>query len=313
MTVREFFHFMQIIDDFDSTEERYKALLGMDIYIAKSWSDFDKRWASLGTVGAEFVLELMEPSKDPADFDSPLPKFWNRHGQHFHSLSWYYDNDEMPRFIERLKEAGIRVIDPYPDTDDYGRTKTIFTHPKDTFGQMEFQGIRGDEHLSEDGHFSKHLDPEWTGDWWRDEFGLGLLGVSHVTTMVDDLDRAKRFYTDLLDGALFHEETTADRQSAYVCVGGAVPGREIVVELARPTDPDSRIGRDHADHGNMPHSMSLKVRDLEAASSHVDNVGLSIIERSDDGFLIDPADLANGPVFCTTRALPDDPRGWISG
>ena len=81
MTTREFFHLMQIVDDFDDAEERYKALLGMDIFGPKHWSDFDKRWASLGTVGREFVFEIMEPSKDEADFGSPLPKFRNRHGQ----------------------------------------------------------------------------------------------------------------------------------------------------------------------------------------------------------------------------------------
>jgi catechol 2,3-dioxygenase-like lactoylglutathione lyase family enzyme len=313
MTVREFFHFMQIVDDFDDAEAKYKALLGLDVYAEKHWSDFDKRWASLAVVGPEFVLELMEPSKDEADRDSPLPKFWHRHGEHFHSLSWFYDNDELPAFIERLRAAGIRVIDPYPELDDPTRTKTIFTHPKDTFGQMEFQGIRVD---SEDGFHrsAAHLDPEHTGAWWRDEFPLGLLGTSHITTIVDDLDRARTLWTDLLDGQVFHEETTADRSSMFVLVGGAVPGREIVVEVALPVPGESRIAIDQMQHGSMPHSLSLRVADLDAAATHVGNVGLSIIERSDDAFLIDPTELHNGVVYCTTRALRRRRgRSWLPG
>ena len=65
--------------------------------MAKSWSDFDKRWASLSVVGPDFVLEIMEPSKVEADRDSPLPKFRYRHGQHLHSLSWYVDAEDMSR------------------------------------------------------------------------------------------------------------------------------------------------------------------------------------------------------------------------
>jgi catechol 2,3-dioxygenase-like lactoylglutathione lyase family enzyme len=313
MSMREFFHLMQIVDDFDDAEARYKALLGMDIFGPKHWSDFDKRWASLGTVGREFVFEIMEPSKDEADFGSPLPKFRNRHGQHLHSLSWYYDNDEIGAFAERLTAAGIRVIDPYPDTEDFaGRTKTIFTHPKDSFGQMEFQGIvvGGD---SESRMKAAHLDPDWTGEWWRDEFPLGLIGVSHITTIVDDMDRARSFWSELLEGVIFHEETGPDRSSCFVAVSTTIPGREIVVELAQPTDPDSLIGQDQAGHGNIPHAMNLRVKDLDAARAHVEGIGFNIIENSDEAFLIDPADLANGVVYCTTRPLPNDPRGWING
>jgi catechol 2,3-dioxygenase-like lactoylglutathione lyase family enzyme len=311
MAIREFFHLMQIVDDFDAAEERYRALLGMDMYIEKQWSDFDKRWASLGVVGREFVFELMEPSKDEADFSSPLPKFRNRHGQHFHSLSWYYDNDEISDFADRLRAADIRVIEPYPDME--GRPKTIFTHPKDTFGQMEFQGIIPDAPIHPDYRPPNHLDPDWVGEWWRDEFALGLIGCSHLTTLVNDLDRARTFYTELLGATAFHEETTADRSSVFVVVGGSLPGREIVVELAHPTDPSSRIGLDQAEHGDLPHSMSWRVKDLDAAAAHVESIGCRIVERSDDGFLIDPADLFNGVVYCTTRSLPNDPRGWIEG
>lgn len=312
MTVREFFHLMQIVDDFDAAESRYKALLGLDMFVDKHWSDFDKRWASLGVAGPEFVFELMEPSKDEVDFGSPLPKFRNRHGQHFHSLSWYYDNDEIGTFVERLQAAGVRVIDPYPESDDPSRTKTIFTHPKDTFGQMEFQGIHVNGGPAQPMK-AAHLDPEHTGAWWRDEFPLGLLGVSHMTTMVSDLDRARSLWTDVFDGEIFHEETTADRQSFFVLLGASVPGREIVVEVALPTAADSRIGLDQAAHGDMPHSISLRVKNLDAAAAHVESIGCSIIEPTDDTFLIDPADLFNGVVYCTTRSLPNEPRAWIEG
>src|SRR3712207_8555914 len=62
-------------------------------------------------------------------------------------------------FRSRLRAMGIRVIEPYvaagvalgPDA-----AGTFFTHPKDTFGQLEFQSLsassfarRSEEHTSE--------------------------------------------------------------------------------------------------------------------------------------------------------------------
>ena len=109
MPIREFFHLMQIVDDFDDTETRYQTLLSPQVFMAKSWSNFDKRWASLSAVGPDLVLEMMEPSKLDEDQQSPLPKFHRRHGQHLHSLSWYVDTDDVVPLIERMRRYGIRV------------------------------------------------------------------------------------------------------------------------------------------------------------------------------------------------------------
>ena len=37
MPIREFFHLMQIVDDFDDTERRYGALLAPHVYGPKRW------------------------------------------------------------------------------------------------------------------------------------------------------------------------------------------------------------------------------------------------------------------------------------
>jgi extradiol dioxygenase family protein len=300
MPIREFFHLMQIVDDFDDTETRYQTLLSPQVFMAKSWSNFDKRWASLSAVGPDLVLEVMEPSKLDEDQQSPLPKFHRRHGQHLHSLSWYVDTDDVVPLIERMRRYGIRVITPYDNRGDEAPvqpTLTFFTHPRDTFGQLEFQGFS--PHSDRD----PHLKPGWTGAFWRDEHPLGIQRTSHLTTVVADLDRAQAFYADVLDAPAFYTETGPDRRSAFVFVG-----TETVVELAEPTGEDSRIGEDLASHGEVPHAMTFKVADLGAVEEHLANVGMGIAQQTESLIVVDPADMSNALVGFTTRQLPDDPR-----
>jgi catechol 2,3-dioxygenase-like lactoylglutathione lyase family enzyme len=301
MPIREFFHLMQIVDDFDDAEGRYQALLAPQVYAPKRWSDFDLRWASLANIGPDFVLEIMEPSKQTEHLSSPLPKFYARHGEHLHSMAWFVDDDDMTTLMERMRAWGVRVITPYEgrsESADPEPMQTFFTHPKDTFGQMEFQS------LSSDGHRDPHLGPDWSGAFWQDEHPLGLERMSHITTVVGDLDRASAFYEEVLDAPAFHREDGPDRRSAFVMVGS-----EAVVELAQPTAATGRLGQDLADHGELPHAVTFKVADLAAVEKHLGAIGMGVAERADTTLVVEPADLSNAVVGFTTRVLPGDPRG----
>jgi catechol 2,3-dioxygenase-like lactoylglutathione lyase family enzyme len=301
MPIREFFHLMQIVDDFDAAEERYQALLAPHVYHPKRWSDFDLRWASLAIVGPDFVLEIMEASKQPEHRHAPLPKFYARHGQHLHSLSWFVDDEDMGNLIEHMKARGVRIITPYeehPERADQEPMQTFFTYPKDTFGQLEFQSV------SRYGQRDPHLSPDWSGAFWRDEHPVGLERMSHITTAVEDLERACTFYEEVLDAPAFHQEEGRQHRSAFVMVG-----TETVVELAQPTTTTSRLGQDLAEHGELPHAVTFKVADLEAVEKHLSAIGMGVAERMDATIIVDPADLSNALVGFTTRQLPGDPRG----
>jgi extradiol dioxygenase family protein len=299
MPIRKLFHFMHIVDDFDVTAARYDALFAPDAYAPKHWSDFDKRWASLAVVGPDFILEIMEPSKEAADGGSPLPKFHNRHGDHLHSFAWLVDADDLVSLAHRMQDGGVRVVTPYGSLDgEDGKpgAQTFFTHPKDTFGQLEFQS------WTPESGSPPHTKADWTGAYWRDEHPIGLLGMSHLTTVVADLDRARTFYEERLDAPAFFEETTADRTSVYALVGD-----DTVVEIAQPTGTDSALARDLAAHGELPHAMTFKVRDLDATIAHVSNVGIGFT-REGDTITLDTGDMHNAVVAFTTRQLPNDPR-----
>jgi len=294
MPIGKFFHLIHIVDDHDAAAARYDALLASHVYRPKHWSPFDKRWASLAMIGPDFVIELMEPSNDPADVGSPLPKFRARHGQHLHSMAWFVDGDDLEVVRKRMVERGVRALEPYGPVAD--GALTFFTFPKDTFGQLELQAVTADA-------VEPHLDEAWTGAFWRDEHPLGIERLSHLTTIVNDVEKARSFYADAMGAPAFHEETGPDRRSVFVLVG-----TETVVELAQPTAGDSRLALDLAEHGEIPHAITFKVSDLDAVKAHAGDVGIGGAERSDDTLVLDPDDMFNAVVAFTTRVLPNDPR-----
>lgn len=286
---------MQIVDDFDSAQRFYDGLLEPETFMPKSWSDFDKRWASLGVIGPNFVLEIMEPSALPEDQAAPLPKFRSRHGQHWHSFSWFVDADDMPSLIERLRGQGVRVISPYPTGEEV--PKTIFTHPKDTFGQLEIQSLTAG---------NDERDPRFAEGWsaarWL-EGPLQLERASHLTLVVPELDQARTVYEKCLEAVPFHEATTTDRESVYLLVG-----TETVIELARPRSTDSRIGQDLARHGAIPHATTFKVRDLGVALRRVEDLGLRYESDGGSTVTLDPEQTLDAVISFTDATLPGDPR-----
>src|SRR4051812_38161361 len=180
MPVRKFFHLMHVVDDFDAAEAFFGDLFSPLTYTPKHWSDLDKRWASLARVGDDFVLELMEPSKDEADQSSPIPKFRSRFGQHLHSMSWLVDEDDMQAVFDKIR-SGVRVVNNvggvFPHDGAATVPMVIFTHPRDTFGQLEFMAAT-DRGRNNDPVY----EPGWSSAFWREEQPLGIQRTSHFVT-----------------------------------------------------------------------------------------------------------------------------------
>jgi len=181
--------------------------------------------------------------------------------------------------------------------DDVDPGNTIFTHPKDTFGQLEFEGKR--EHWRQR---DPRFQPGWSLAPWRDG-PLGIERLSHMTTVVHDLDRARLFYEGTLAAVTFHEEASGNARSAFLLVG-----LDTVIELAQPVSEGSRLAADLAANGELPHSATLKVRDLAAAEAHVEKLGIRVDERRSDSMTLDPAGCFGAVWSFTERDLPGDPR-----
>lgn len=238
---------MTMVDDFDDADAIVQSMFVPEIFMPKSWSDFDKRWASLNRVGPDFVLELMEASTAEEDQASPLPKFARRFGQHLHSFVWYVDTDDHVPTFRRLRAGGVRVAGPAgllpDDIADEDVPSVLFTHPKDTFGQIELSALPS-------GHPDPVFDPDWNGAEEREEQPLGILRVSHFTNSVDDVDRAKQVFADFLGGTVFHEahdeESDASTCSSVPTRSWSSPSRSRRAPASPTTSPPtarSRTGR----------------------------------------------------------------------
>jgi catechol 2,3-dioxygenase-like lactoylglutathione lyase family enzyme len=306
MQIREFFHLIHIVDDEDEVDAFYDELFGVHRFHPKHFADNEKRWASLSMV-SDLMLEVIEPSSAESDQHMPLSRFRTRFGQHFHSLAWYSDQEDVRPLFNDLRAAGVRIAKPgggfFPDGDiDPGNT--IFTHPKDTFGQLEFEGIQ--RHWID-------VDPRFKEGWslspWRDG-PLGIERLSHMTTVVRSADRARDFYERHLAADTFHERTTAAAKSAFTMVG-----TDTVIELAQPVDSTSRLAADLAENGEIPHSATFRVRDLTAVVAHAEKLGVKTLDPEPDEDLaitLDPADCFGAVWSFTDRDLPDDPRGPVA-
>jgi hypothetical protein len=300
--VSELFHLMHVVDDIDAAQLWLDRLLQPVPFGPKGWSPFDKRWATLNRVGDDLVYELMEPSKAEEDASFPLPKFQARFGEHLHSLAWYVDAAEMGPLFEKIRGAGVRIA--RPDGVLYGPDEVvdpppslIFTHPRDTFGQVELMVRDPDGPMRDPGD-----RPDFRPDRWYEEHP-GKLRRTRFTVGVSDLDRGLAFFEGMLGGTRFLDEASTDRQSTYVFVG-----TQTVVELARPTGEGSPLAVDLATNGELPHSVTIECGDLEGAERHVEGMGLGVIDRSGDAFTIDPKDAFNAVIIFTDRTLPGDPR-----
>jgi hypothetical protein len=165
--------------------------------------------------------------------------------------------------------------------------QTIFTHPKDTGGQLEFVGVQG-RALA----FDPRSNPSWTPRPPASS-PLTLVGVSHFTTSTLDPPRLKGLYARVLSAQTLREE------------GGSVVLRvgDQAVELAAPVSAGSRQGRDVAANGELPYAVTFRVADLEAAERHATAVGVRIAERAAGTLVLEPHDMCGAVVALTDMEL----------
>jgi catechol 2,3-dioxygenase-like lactoylglutathione lyase family enzyme len=295
----EFFHLIHIVDDEDEVDTFYDRLFAPQRFVERHWMEGEKRWASLSMV-SDLMLEVIEPSGKDSDAHMALSKFRRRHGQHFHSLSWYVDPADVKPLFDRLRAADVRVAKPGggiygSEVADPGNT--IFTHPKDTFGQLEFEGK-----LAHWEQRDPRFQPGWTVAPWR-QGPLGIERISHMTTLVRDLDRARQFYEHALGGVVLDEQRAVTARRVFVLVG-----TDTVIELAQPTAEGSPLATDLAAHGELPHAATFKVRDLAAVEDHAARIGVGVVERDESTLTLDPADCFGAVWSFTERDIPGDPR-----
>jgi len=105
----------------------YEQALGLKLAGYDEVDDQGVRVAMLDI--GESRIELLEPTRP----DSPVEKFMSKRGEGIHHIAVRVDNIEQA--LERLKTAGVRLIDEKPKRGAHN-TRIAFVHPASTHGVL---------------------------------------------------------------------------------------------------------------------------------------------------------------------------------
>ncbi|GAB92343.1 hypothetical protein [Gordonia rhizosphera] len=295
MTLGKISHLIHMTGDLAALDAWYDDVFGVKRgWMDNDFLDMELRDASLLTVG-DIVIETVAPSFHVDGWDSyPLGRFYNRFGDHWHSISWYAD--ETMSHWKKLHDNNIRILgsagakaDTLPRYD-----APLFTHPRDTIAQLEIEPPC--DFADADPRQQSGYDPLW----WVNNHPLGLYGLSYTTVLTDDLEKAKKVFVDLLDGDLLEESSSklTGTDDIYVKVGDAV------IQASRPIREDTIAADDFRSSGEIHHAACFRVADLDKAEIYLESKGIRTVARDEHTVLSDPR-TTHGAVFrWTDRLIP---------
>ena len=292
--IGKLFHLTHVVSDLAAVDQWYDEVFAVTRYY-RGYEKLAGRDASLIAIG-NVIMEPMMPARVANLQNQSVRKFHDRFGQHFHSIAWYVDN--VQEISSQLDRNGLRLFNIVGKPVKPGEESfAIWTHPKDTHGQLEFAVI---------GKYTidPRLQPAWSNNFWREQHPLGIERASHITVVVRDLPSAKRLYGDILGGKLIHEEEAAGRKrSVFVAVG-----EDTVVELAQPLSTTSPEGREMEQNGEGIYSVTFATRDLARANAFLKSKQLRPEADGSDTIVLGKDQAFGMVVGFSQRKLPNDPR-----
>jgi len=292
--IGKLFHLTHVVSDLAAVDQWYDEVFAVTRYY-RGYEKLAGRDASLIAIG-EVIMEPMMPARVANLQNQSVKKFHDRFGQHFHSIAWYVD--DVREISAQLDRNGLRLFNIVGKQVKPGEESfAIWTHPKDTYGQLEFAAI---------GKYTidPRLQPAWSNSFWQQQHPLGIERASHITVVVRDLPNAKRLYCDILGGKPIHEEETASRKrSAFVAVG-----EDTVVELAQPLSQMSPEGREMDSNGEGIYSVTFTTRDLARANAFLKSKQLRPEPDGTESIVLGKDQAFGMVVGFTQRKLPNDQR-----
>ena len=205
--IGKMFHLTPLVDDLGDAEYFFNAVFS-PLCMMRNYAELWHRHAAIYVI-AETSIEPMEclPPR-PGDEATSWYRYAEKFGPRVHNMAFYAD--DLEDLTQRLEAAGVRTTDADSGT-------TLFCHPKDTPGMLEFHPSAG---LWE--RMDPRLRPEWPAfrdAFWAHNHPLGLQRMSHVTIVVADLAAAEKFYVEVLDAPPLPDQdaTVPGGVSRYVC------------------------------------------------------------------------------------------------
>ena len=120
-------HVALAVNDLDSALRVYRDTLGFDYLGRETVEDMKVETAFLAT--GSFHLELVKPLGD----DSPVAGFLKKRGEGLHHIALKVDDIRV--MLDKLKSAGVKLIDPTPRAGARGRL-IAFLHPSSCHGML---------------------------------------------------------------------------------------------------------------------------------------------------------------------------------
>lgn len=308
MPIGELFHVVHVLDDLAAARRWYDRVFAPQYMFEQHYSPAEERDATLA-IFADYVVEPMVTREELASARLPVGRFRARFGPRFHSIAFY--TDDVIAMHARLAAHGVRMSGDggAPLAGSLERS-AIYTHPRDTFGLLEFMeprmggkgGVPVGDVLGD--CYDPRLRGEYSPAFWRERHPLRILRTAALTVVVRDLGPARELFVDVLEGKAFCEEkrTERDTHSLFVALGSGS-----VIELARPLTGDSPEADTLARCGEMLHSVTFRVADLERAAAHLADCGLEFA-RAAHALLVSPESALGAVYTFTDRDLPGDPR-----
>jgi len=302
-TITKNFHIIHMTDDLPTLDAWYDDVFSVTRFMDKQHSDVLKRHGSLVLIG-DLCIEPMQPAFEDDGWDRvAIGRFWRSFGARFHSIAWYMAAREDVEEIFRVLVANdVRIYGGRGDrSPNEAPPGALFTHPRDTYTQLEF--------ISPMASAGGIIDPRF-GDgfdvgWWTREHPLQVRKSSHVTITVQDVDKAKHVFVDVLAGRFLHEEARdiSASRSAFVALGD-----DLVLELAEPLDAGSLMAADMEKNGESLYSITLQVADIDDAERYLKSKGVGFIDGDATTLIADPATTHQGRFAFTTWDIPGDTR-----
>lgn len=132
--VRRVAHIAIAVSDIDAAAKFYSDYLGLRL---EGKETVPHRKVTVGFINlGETKLELVQPESP----DAPVAKFLAERGPGLHHICLEVENIDAE--FERLKQAGVRIVDPEPQAGA-GGTRAFFIHPRATGGVLIELSQRG--------------------------------------------------------------------------------------------------------------------------------------------------------------------------
>ncbi len=254
----------------------------------------EKRWATLVMV-SDYCIEVMAPEM-PVDPATPVGRFYNRFGRHFHSTG--YRVADLEGLAKHLTDNEVTIGKPGGGpVEDASQIGYFYPSPRQTHGLMV-------ECCRSEMRNDLRLRPEWSSlrrIWTRHP--LGIERPSHITVGVADLAHAREVYERLWMAEWLHEGSNdaLGSHSLYFQLGDSL------IELAEPEDAGTHLARHVEQYHNMIYSVTWKVSDLDSVERYLKTKNIGSTRVAPGTVLADPDDCFNAVHLFSTDVVTGDP------